>query len=497
MEEQVLGNYRIVRKLGEGGMGSVYEAVHMQIGRRAAIKVLHPQYAKNEQMASRFVNEARAANIVQHPGIVGIFEIGQLPDKTAYIIMEYLEGEPLSHRRRRMGGKLGADALRIGRQIASALAAAHERGIVHRDLKPDNVMLVPDAESLGGERAKLLDFGIAKMAEGDGGSHMKTRTGVLMGTPIYMSPEQCRGAGSVDAKTDVYALGIILYELLGGKPPFNSPGLGEMLALHMLTPPQPLRELEPAVPEELAALVHGMLAKAPEQRPTMVQVVQALEQLGAPPASPSLAPINQSGVLALPRTPSQAGSLPPLSTPSTLGQASGQSAATSTSRRGIVIGAAAALTLAAAGLGSLALNRRPAQAPRVHWSVTSAPAGAQVIRQGDGAVLGRTPFQSERAAGTGTLRAVLRLPGYIDRRIELDLSANTNIREQLEPLPAQKAEQRPKAEATTAAAAETPDAPDARPAKEHRERRSGKGERPPREDKPKRVIRDDEIELLK
>lgn len=285
---QFIGNYKIVRKIGAGGMGSVFEAVHQQIGSHAAIKVLLPTHTENQDMRTRFFNEARAVNIVQHPGIVRIFECGSLPDGSAFIVMEYLEGETLRARLRKAGGRLDGQSLLLARQIASALAAAHAKGIIHRDLKPDNFMLVADSEMATGERIKILDFGIAKLAaeggegeergEGDG-EVVRTRTGVILGTPAYMSPEQCRGLGKVDEKTDVYALGVILYEMLSGKPPFKSPGFGEIAAMHMFMPVPALRERVPGIRPEVAELVHQMLEKSSVDRPSMSEVAKRLDDL--------------------------------------------------------------------------------------------------------------------------------------------------------------------------------------------------------------------------
>ncbi|MBL9005421.1 MAG: SUMF1/EgtB/PvdO family nonheme iron enzyme [Myxococcales bacterium] len=275
-EGQTIGNYRVLRKLGEGGMGAVFEAQHVEIGRKAAIKVLHPQFAQNAQVAMRFLNEAKAANLIEHPGVVEIFEFSRLPDGTTYIVMEFLKGESLAKRLER--GPIGLDALRIARQIGSVLVAAHEHGIIHRDLKPDNVIMVRDPEAPGGERAKVLDFGIAKIAEEQ---VFKTQAGSILGTPAYMAPEQCRGATEVTDKSDVYALGIMLYEMLCGRPPFTNAGVGEIMIMQMSKQPPPLRELSPAVPQELADFVHRTLAKDPKARPTMRQVVDAVEQLGA------------------------------------------------------------------------------------------------------------------------------------------------------------------------------------------------------------------------
>lgn len=283
MTAQTIGPYRVIREVGKGGMGAVYEAIHPQIERKVAIKVLHPQYAVNEQVVQRFFNEARAVNIVNHPSVVQISEFGQQPDGTAYIVMEYLDGESLGGRMKRIGGKFSiADTLRLTRQVAAALAAAHAKNIVHRDLKPDNVMIVADPEAPGGERAKILDFGIAKLAaqskEGEAVAS-QTSTGMMVGTPLYMSPEQCKGSGNITDKADVYSLGVMMYRMLTGRPPFLADGSGAIMAMHIYEKPTPIRELDPSIPEELAGLVSALLAKDAAERPPMAQVVQALEQL--------------------------------------------------------------------------------------------------------------------------------------------------------------------------------------------------------------------------
>src|SRR5262245_35014478 len=180
-------------------MGSVWLAEHAMLGRRAAIKVLHAELSSRAEIVTRFFNEARAATAIADPGIVQVFDFGQHTDGSAYIVMELLEGEPLDKRLTLRGALELPDALRIMRQVASTLGAAHARNIVHRDVKPENVFLVRDPEVAGGERAKILDFGIAKLVDDDGG--VKTNTKAVMGTPTYMSPEQCRGAGLVDQRS--------------------------------------------------------------------------------------------------------------------------------------------------------------------------------------------------------------------------------------------------------------------------------------------------------
>src|SRR3954470_23271964 len=201
VEGTQIGAYRVLTQIGEGGMGSVWLAEHIALGRRAALKVLHPEFSNRPDIVTRFFNEARAATAIADPGIVQIFDFGQHVDGSAYIVMELLDGEPLDLRLQREGALGLGDALRLMRQVASTLGAAHARGVVHRDLKPENIFVVRDPEVPGGERAKVLDFGIAKLA----GEHVgvKTQTAAVMGTPTFMSPEQCRGAGQVDQRSDV------------------------------------------------------------------------------------------------------------------------------------------------------------------------------------------------------------------------------------------------------------------------------------------------------
>jgi len=263
-----INNYEIASLLGEGGMGTVYLALHPIMGRKAAIKVLKPELARDESLVMRFFNEARAANAIRHPNIIDIIDVGLLPeDNVPYMLMEFLEGESLSSRLDHTRVLPVDVAVEIAFQTASALAAAHSKGIVHRDLKPDNLFLIPDEMVKGGERVKVLDFGIAKLRDDLRGSSMKTRTGAIMGTATYMSPEQCQGLiERIDQRTDIYALGVILYEMLCGAPPFASEGFGDILIMHVMREPDPPRRRNPAVTSELAATMLRALAKDPAHR---------------------------------------------------------------------------------------------------------------------------------------------------------------------------------------------------------------------------------------
>jgi len=262
-----INNYELRELVGDGAMGVVYLAEHPVLRRRVAVKLLKRQYLESPSLVSRFVNEARAAAAIHHPNVIEVIDVGLVEDEVPYIMMEYLDGEPLSRRlaRERLGvGK----AVDITIQATRAVSASHAIEIVHRDLKPENLFLVSDPMSPGGERVKVLDFGIAKLRPDWAGSDgAKTRTGVIFGTPAYMSPEQCRGLNDeVDASTDIYALGCILYEMLCGRAPYISPGWGDVLMMHMSDEiPVPSAE-NPRVPPGIDKVVLKALAKKKTDR---------------------------------------------------------------------------------------------------------------------------------------------------------------------------------------------------------------------------------------
>ena len=297
---QQVGNYRVVGLIGQGGMGLVYKAQHQHLSRQAAIKIMRPEVRSDGQSVTRFLNEARAMTLVKHPGLLEIFEFGLLPDGSPHIIMELLRGETLAARLRQAGGRL-AQAAKLGRGIALALAAAHEAGVVHRDLKPHNVILITDSEQAGAESVKVIDFGVAKLDAAVCPFDLvepapRTRGGAVLGTPEYMAPEQCLGAAQADARADVYALGVMLYEVLAGRRPFVAELPSEIMTLQVRCAPPPLRGLVPNLPEALGALVHGMLSKRLDDRPTMSQVAERLlpwsqtPLVWAPQASPDPLP---------------------------------------------------------------------------------------------------------------------------------------------------------------------------------------------------------------
>jgi serine/threonine protein kinase len=260
-----IGNYRITAKLGEGGMGVVYLAEHPVIGKKVAMKAIHPELSKNSDVVSRFVTEAKAVNQIGHEHIVDITDFGNTSDGEFYFVMEYLQGESLSDRLRRENRLDAQSALSITAQIADALNASHEQGIIHRDLKPENIFLCLN-RGPGRDFVKVLDFGLAKLTLSDQKVSHKTRTGSVMGTPYYMSPEQCEGKIEIDHRADIYSLGVLLFEMLTGKVPFGGDGYGEIIVKHVTMPPPSVRSINDELPEELDLILYRALAKDRDQR---------------------------------------------------------------------------------------------------------------------------------------------------------------------------------------------------------------------------------------
>jgi serine/threonine protein kinase len=281
--EVVDGRYRVDRLLGEGGMGRVFEVEHLSIGRRLALKVLTPECSSNPELVERFRREARAASLIGHPNIVEVTDSGTTENGCAYFVMERLDGAELSDRVG-TGRRLPADrAVALATQIAQALEAAHKVGIIHRDLKPQNVFVVQRG---GAEVIKVLDFGIAQVVEP--GDLKLTRPGVPMGTPEYMSPEQALGHAT-DARSDIFSLGAILYEMLTGVTPHHDPSPMGVLIKKSTEAVKPARELAPSVPMWLDRIVNACLMRDPAQRPqSMRELIDALERgIGIGAVAPS------------------------------------------------------------------------------------------------------------------------------------------------------------------------------------------------------------------
>jgi eukaryotic-like serine/threonine-protein kinase len=273
------GRYRIVRLLGEGGMGAVYLASHVGLGRDVAIKFLHAEFISREDIVGRFRREAQAAAAIRHKNIIEVFDVGMSPQGEPFLVIEYLEGESLAGLLKRVGPLgLGA-ACAVMEPALQALQAAHRKGIVHRDLKPDNIFLAYQE----GEPpvVKIIDFGISKFTQGDP-DKWRTRTGAVMGTPAYMSPEQARGSSGLDHRTDLYSMGTILFEMLTGALPYAGTNFAEYLSAMLVDEPRPPQSVYADFPIEAEPLVLKALAKNPDQR-----FQNATEMLDALTALPS------------------------------------------------------------------------------------------------------------------------------------------------------------------------------------------------------------------
>jgi serine/threonine-protein kinase len=400
-----IGNYLLTARLGEGGMGTVYLAEHAALGRRAAVKVLLPALSADDDAVARFFTEARAVAAVHHPSIVEIYDFGHLPDGGAYIVMELLQGESLAARRRRFGRLDAGRALALTRQLAGALGAAHDAGIIHRDLKPDNVFIVPDPEVPGGERIKILDFGVAKLAS-PASAPSRTQAGAVLGTPIYISPEQCRNAAEIDGRADLYSLGCVLYELVCGRPPFALDSVGDLIAHHLYFEPAPPRTCGAEISEGVEQLILWLLRKEPAARPGSArELIDAIDRLapdlpGAAPSAPRAAhPGIESGPLPSPMpVPTPA---PSRATSTTLSAASGTSSKRpELRRRGWRIAGVAAITVLAGIAGYAALDgdhRAPAPGS-VPAAVVSEPSP------------GDRSAESPPAAGSGAAAAAQSAP---------------------------------------------------------------------------------------
>ncbi len=295
---KVLGDaYQILRVVGEGGMGRVYEARHLRLkDRRFAVKVLHPEMARDAEIVARFQREAESSSSISHPNVVDVFDVHRTPEGQPYLVGEFLEGEEVGERLTRQGSIDIPNAVHITRQVCRALAAAHSRGIVHRDMKPENVFLVKRDD---GVQVKVIDFGISKEA----GPSNLTKTGVVMGTPSYMAPEQARG-DRVDPRADVYAVGAMLYHMVTGKKPFEAEDATATLTLVITEEATRPRAINDAIPEGLEVVIQRAMAKDIKERyASMQELDAALAPWDVAPSGVSLPVIDRSSP-SLPGTPS-------------------------------------------------------------------------------------------------------------------------------------------------------------------------------------------------
>jgi serine/threonine-protein kinase len=422
---QTVGNYLVTQKLGEGGMGAVYLAEHPSIGKKVALKVLHPEFATNEEVAQRFFNEAKAVNAIGHPNIVDIIDYGVIQagasgkERMVYFIMEYLAGTTLSQVIRTDSPMPPERALMIALQAGDALAAAHRAGIVHRDLKPDNMILIQRGRDR--DFVKLLDFGIAKLTGDSAGSH-RTKTGLVLGTPAYMSPEQCEGRANVDHRTDVYALGIVLYEMLVGRVPFIGEGYGEILVQHLTQ-----RPIEPSRYRMMSPHVEVVVLKALEKMaqmryPTMDEFMRAMsdpvgfvEAHGGvptflqttlmpssaplPPIRPTPGPLNTP----LPMYTPPPGTLSPV--PTTLGAAAGQAVGGKKNMAGFVV---AGVAVVAAAIVAIVFVTRDTSSAAKSGSADD-PKGSAIVADKGSAIVEHDPKGSAAVAtDTGSAKTVMK-----------------------------------------------------------------------------------------
>jgi serine/threonine-protein kinase len=447
---QTVGNYRITAKIGEGGMGMVYKAEHPVIARRAALKAIHPEFALSPEVISRFVNEAKVISQIGHEHIVDVTDFGRTDDGDFYFIMEYLSGEALSETIHRGGAMAPARALTIAAQIADALDASHARGVVHRDLKPENVFLI----ERGGTRdfVKVLDFGLAKLAGGDAETARKTRTGMIMGTPYYMAPEQCEGRSDIDGRTDVYALGCILFELLTGMVPFGGESSGEILAKQITMQAPAARGLVAGVPEPIDAILARALAKDPADRFQSMAAFRAalLDPASLAEAVPATAveDLSQRVRSAQPTARAALGSDPrPPGTRTTFREGMGAFATApgvedAPARRGgrawlAVAGAVAALVALVAGRGAAptaAAVSAPRAAETIRLTFGSDPTGAEVVGP-DGQPVGVTPLSIDLRPSDQAIHYLLRRPGFLPKTVSLIPNVSSPLFVALEAVP--------------------------------------------------------------
>jgi serine/threonine protein kinase len=294
ISQLVADRYRVIRKLGEGGMGSVYLAEHVVIEKKFALKVLAPELARRADLVARFLQEARSASRIGHENVIDISDFGQSPDGLVYIAMEFLDGKDLGEIVRTKGAMEWKDARDIVLQICRALRAAHDKGIVHRDMKPENIFLVQREGQP--HFVKILDFGIAKVMGLDPNGPRLTRTGMIFGTPEYMAPEQAEGKDT-DHRADIYAVGCIMYHLITGQTPFVAESFMTMLTKHLMEDPVPPSQRRPdlVVTPEMDALVLKALEKDRDKRwQSMAELVEAVSVCPGPTSSTPKAPVGHT-----------------------------------------------------------------------------------------------------------------------------------------------------------------------------------------------------------
>jgi serine/threonine protein kinase len=462
---QVLADrYRVVRLIGEGGMGQVYEAQHVNINKRFAIKLLRPEIVSNPEAVARFRQEAWSASSIGHDNIIEIEDFATLPSGAVYLAMEFLSGQSLAERMRGEPKLTFAESLEICLQVGSGLGAAHEKSIVHRDMKPENIFL---AQKHGRVVAKILDFGIAKVSGADGNKSL-TRTGTIFGTPHYMSPEQALGR-PLDHRSDIYSVGVIMYELFTGRVPFEAESFMGILTKHITTAPIPPRQLSPALSADVELVILRAMAKEPDERYQTMELLSAdlssIAEAHAPellsrplPGRTPSGPMGTAGAARLTPLPSLhrppsgvtplaslSGPMTPAPTPLPVNDSPPKS------RAGVVIGGLVALALAGAAVVFFALPKPapvvvqppappvvtpPAPRPvtpatnttppvdEVEIIVDSQPPLAKIFV--DGVAVADTPETIKVKKGT-TKSVVLQKDGFVDQPEILDPSKSRKV----------------------------------------------------------------------
>jgi eukaryotic-like serine/threonine-protein kinase len=430
-----IGNYRVDSLIGEGGMGAVYLGVHPQIGKRVAIKVLREELASDQVVVDRFFHEAKAVNDISHPNVVDIVDFGRVNvdgRDIIYLVMEFLDGESLQLRMRR--GLQPYQIAHVLRQCCAALGASHDKGVVHRDLKPENIFVCRRGED--DLFVKVLDFGIAKVEKG---LTNKTRTGMVLGTPAYMSPEQCAGRGQIDHRSDIYSIGIVMYEMLTGRVPFESEGFGEVVVQHLTQVPMPPSALRPVTPA-LESIVMRALEKDPARRfQTMAELEHALRSPeayfgGAPMvavARSHAATMVNSGQHVRKVTTLSGAASETVSGPKGSGSRGGVWATVLVLLVGLGVGGYFLMTKKAPVVAEPEQPKpadpvaaaKPPEPAKVRITFESTPSGAKVALP-DGELLGTTPFTKTFDKGTPAMDVAFSLPGHGRQTRSIETDAN-------------------------------------------------------------------------